>query len=250
MQQQFQFLVLVGFTTSILGNWIIFSSATYIDGVSKFIILLSIAISAWLFYWTFFTPAGKVFANYYNENAQKSVKQLFEDYDKFYRTKENIFVDIENFMPNQVIFSVNNKTGIAVDQRSKKICLLSNPIGIFPCDTRRTQRLIVPYQDILETALYEDGNSITKTSRTSQVAGAIVGNALIGGTGLIVGALTGSKKTSNTVQSLEIRITVNNNEFPFWAFAFLNSEISKNKAAYTKALEEANKFLSLVKVPI
>jgi hypothetical protein len=218
MQQQFQFLVLVGFTTSILGNWIIFSSATYIDGVSKFILLVSIAVLAWLFYWTFFTSAGKVFANYYNENAQKSVKQLFKDYDEFYKTKENIFVGIENFTSNQVIFSVDNKTGIAVDNRSKKICLLSNPTGIFPCDTRRTQRVIVPYKDILEAALYEDENSVTKTS--------------------------------NTVQSLEIRITVNNNEFPFWAFAFLNSETSKNKAAYTKALEEANKFLSLVKVPI
>jgi hypothetical protein len=250
MQQQFQFLVILGFTTSIIVNWIVFSSTTYSNGFSKLIVLIFATVTIWLFYWTFFTSAGKAFASRYNKNVQKCIQQRAQDYETYYRSKNNVFNDIDDFTPTQTIFSITNKTGVAVDSRSKKVCFLSNPSGSFPCDTRQTQRLTISYRDILEAALYEDGNSITKTSRTSQVAGAIVGNVLLGGTGLIVGALTGSKKTSNTVQSLEIRMTVNNTQFPFWAIAFLQNESQKNSLTYKKASEEANKFLSLMKVLI
>ncbi len=250
MQQQFQALVILGFSIALFLNWTIFSNATYSNGFTRILVVLFFAATAWLAYWVFFTSSGKAFANTYNKNVQKAIKQQAQDYQTYYRTRDKIFSEIEQFTPSQTIFSVNNKTGIAIDSKLKKISLLNNPTGIFPCDTRRIQRLTIPYKDILEVALYEDGNSITKTSRISQVAGAIVGNVLLGGTGLLIGAVTGSKKTSNTVQSLEMRMTVNSTESSYWAFAFLRNETQKNNATYKIASEEANKFLSLMKVLI
>jgi hypothetical protein len=199
-------------------------------------------------YYFGFTIKGRRSFNKLVQRFQKEMKQYIQDYEKFYRSKDKIFADVDNFIASQVVFSVNNKTAIAIDSTSNKICLLSNPSGIFPCDTRRVQKIIVSYKDILEVSFYEDGNSITKTSRTSQVAGAVVGNVLLGGAGLIIGAFTGSKKTSNTIQSLEIRMTVNDMQLPFWAFAFLRTETQKNNVNYKVATEEANKLLSLVKV--
>ena len=199
-------------------------------------------------YYFGFTIKGRKYFGKLVQRFQKEMKQYIQDYEKFYRSRDKVFNDTENFIVSQAVFSVNNKTAIAIDSRANKICLLSNPSGIFPCDTRRVQKLIVSYKDILEVSFYEDGNSITKTSRTSQVAGAVVGNVLLGGAGLVIGALTGSKKTSNTIQSLEIRITVNNMQFPFWAFSFLRTETQKNNVNYKIATEEANKLLSLLKV--
>lgn len=199
-------------------------------------------------YYFGFTIKGRKSFGKLVQRFQKEMKQYMQDYERFYRSKDKVFADTENFVASQVVFSVNNKTAIAIDSRSNKICLLSNPSGIFPCDTRRVQKIVVSYKDILEVSFYEDGNSITKTSRTSQVAGAVVGNVLLGGAGLIIGAFTGSKKTSNTIQSLEVRMTVNNMQLPFWAFAFLRNESQKNNVNYKVATEEANKLLSLVKV--
>jgi hypothetical protein len=199
-------------------------------------------------YYFGFTIKGRKYFGKLVQRFQKEMKQYVQDYEKFYRSKDKVFNDTEKFIASQAVFSVNNKTAIAIDSRSNKICLLSNPSGIFPCDTRCIQKLIVSYKDILEVSFYEDGNSITKTSRTSQVAGAVVGNVLLGGAGLVICALTGSKKTSNTIQSLEIRITVNNMQFPFWAFSFLRTETQKNNVNYKIATEEANKLLSLLKV--
>jgi hypothetical protein len=199
-------------------------------------------------YYFGFTIKGRKYFSKLVQRFQKEMKQYVQDYERFYRSKDKVFNDTEKFIASQTVFSVNNKTAIAIDSRSNKICLLSNPSGIFPCDTRRIQKLIVSYKDILEVSFYEDGNSITKTSRTSQVAGAVVGNVLLGGAGLVIGALTGSKKTSNTIQSLEIRITVNNMQFPFWAFSFLRTETQKNNVNYKISTEEANKLLSLLKV--
>lgn len=250
MQKQFQAIVIFSFSVAIIVNWTTFRMASDNAGFTRFIVVLFLAIASWAFYWTFFTPSGKLFANNYNKNVQKGIKQRAQDYETYYRAKDKIFLEVDDFTPAQAIFSVDNKTGIAIDSKSKKVCLLNNLTGFFPCDTRNIQRLTIPYKDILEVALYEDGNSITKTSRTSQVAGAIVGNVLLGGTGLIIGAFTGSKKTSNTVQSLEIRMTINSIQFPFWAFTFLRTETQKNNPAYKKAAAEANKFLSLMKVLI
>jgi hypothetical protein len=210
------------------------------------LIFILVAIAS--VYYFGFTIKGRRYFSKLVQRFQREMKQYVQDYEKFYRSKDKIFADTENFITSQSVFSVNNKTAIAIDSRSNKICLLNNPSGIFPCDTRRVQKLIVSYKDILEVSFYEDGNSITKTSRTSQVAGAVVGNVLLGGAGLVIGALTGSKKTSNTIQSLEIRITVNNMQFPFWAFAFLRTETQKNNVNYKIATEEANKLLSLLKV--
>jgi len=65
--------------------------------------------------------------------------------------------------------------GIAVDEQSRKVCLsVSGP----PPTTR-----IVGYKDLLEAEILENGKTVTKTARTSQVGRAVLGGLLLGPVG-------------------------------------------------------------------
>ncbi len=68
--------------------------------------------------------------------------------------------------------------------------------------------IIFSYDDIISYELIEDGECITKGGLGS----AIVGGALFGATGAIVGGITGSKKTKQEITELKIRI-ITRNEF-------------------------------------
>ena len=72
------------------------------------------------------------------------------------------------------------------------------------------QSSIYSFDDIISFELLEDGNSITSggTSR------AIAGGVLFGGVGAVVAGVTSKRKTKNTCNKLQIKITVNDIENP------------------------------------
>lgn len=182
--------------------------------------------------------------------SREEYEQRWKEFERNLRSKDAIFAEIEGFKAFRTVFSANNMTAIAIDSRSEKVCLMQNPSAVFPCDLRQVQFKVLPYSGILEAALHEDGNTITRTSRSSQLVGAVVGNALLGGVGLAIGAVTGSKKSTGTVRQLEIRLTIKDMDCPYWAFSFLRVEAHKNSREYKMASDNANGFLSLVKVLI
>jgi len=211
------------------------------------ILLVCASISANL--WVFFTPTGKAFARKYNDDAKKQAEKQAQDSKLYIRKNSTVFSDLEGFYPSQIVFSIDNQTGIAIDEKSKNVCLLNNPVKSFGYfDIRLVQRLIIPYKDILEVAILEDGDSITKTSRTSQIAGAIIGDIMLGGLGLLIGSLTGAKRTSSRVSNLDVRLIINNTKSPVWSIAFIRSETPKNGIVYKKASEQSNNLHGLIKV--
>ena len=54
----------------------------------------------------------------------------------------------------------------------------------------------------------KNGTSLIKTNRGSQVAGAAIGAILLGPMGLLVGAVTGSKRKSEKINRLSLKIYV------------------------------------------
>lgn len=62
------------------------------------------------------------------------------------------------------------------------------------------------YDEIADFELLEDGNTVT----SGGLGRAVVGGALFGGVGAIVGAVTGGKTTKKIVNSLSVNITLNN----------------------------------------
>lgn len=71
-------------------------------------------------------------------------------------------------------------------------------------------QIIFPYTDILEYEVIKNGTSITKGG----LGRAIVGGALFGGAGAIVGGVTGKKKTKTKVTEHKIKITLKNAQLP------------------------------------
>jgi hypothetical protein len=252
MEKQLEFIAVVIFCTAVIAVHQILGNRTLDFGFAHVLSIIFLCLSVWIIYWVFITPNGKAFARKYNSNQKKIIEKQALEIKEYRRTKAEVFNDLKNFLPSYSVFSFDCKTAISIDNSSKKVCLLSNPkinaLGFF--DTRIIERKIIAHRDILEVTIFEDGNSVTTTSRTSQVAGAIVGNIALGGAGLIIGALTGAKKTSATVSSLEVRLTINNIQSPIWSIAFIKSETSKKSSAYQKATNDANKLLGLLKILI
>lgn len=74
--------------------------------------------------------------------------------------------------------------------------------------------VFIPYSDVIGCELKTNGNSITKTNRGSQAAGAAIGAVALGGVGLLLGGLTGSKTNRETLMKIELVVQTLHEEFP------------------------------------
>ena len=113
--------------------------------------------------------------------------------------------------------------------------------GMFP-----SLKNAVPYSydDIVDFELLEDGSSIIKGS----VGSAIVGAALFGGVGAVVGSATGKKKIKQTCTNLMVKITVNNMTAPVEYIKLISSTTSKNSMIYRGAYQDAQQIISLLQL--
>jgi hypothetical protein len=69
-------------------------------------------------------------------------------------------------------------------------------------------------KDIVSVEIIDDQNTITSTDRGSQIAGALVGGALLGGVGAIVGGLSGSKNAEGKCEQLSLKVVVEDTTNP------------------------------------
>jgi hypothetical protein len=102
---------------------------------------------------------------------------------------------------------------------------------------------IFDYSSIVEFELLEDGNSIEKGG----VGRAIVGGALFGGVGAVVGAATGHKHKA-TCSKLQIKITLNDISMPVVYVNFIEAETKKNGALYKMVYPMAQEALSVLSI--
>jgi hypothetical protein len=119
---------------------------------------------------------------------------------------------LHGFRPSQKIMAMNN-TAIALDEQSRRLCLIKEPHG---CASVK----VLPYRDVVESEVIENGVSVTKTSRSGQVGGALVGGLLLGGVGAVVGGLSAKKTTTNRVTSVDLRVVVNDTREPTYTMRF------------------------------
>lgn len=150
---------------------------------------------------------------------------------------------LEDFSPSQKIMGEDGNSGIAVDEGRKKICLIKNTFGNILLD-------VVTYRDILSSEVFEDGVTITKTSRGSQLGGALIGGLALGGVGAIIGGLSGKKTSSDKVNRIDLRITVSRTNSPVHDINFMNVEGKKNGLIYNAAMQQARHWHGLLEVLI
>lgn len=152
---------------------------------------------------------------------------------------------IKDFTVTQQVFGIDDSglTGLAIDEERKKVCLIDRP-------QQTISTRVVAYKDLLASELFEDGVTITKTNRTSQIGGALLGGLALGGVGAIIGGLSGRTQTTGKVRKIELRITVNDTKKPIHHVSFQDSEQAKESMNYQCAIKLARHWHGLVEVLI
>lgn len=142
--------------------------------------------------------------------------------------------------PKNKAFNPNKTVGkyFAMDDNSKLWAISQGPLTTWKNGEPRS------YSDIIDFELIEDGGSISKGG----LGRAIVGGALYGGVGAIVGGVTGKKKSNPTCTSLMIKITINNSSHPTQYIKFITSSTKKSSFTYKTEFNNAQEIMSLLQL--
>lgn len=103
---------------------------------------------------------------------------------------------------------------------------------------------IYNFSDISSYELIEDNDTIIKGG----LGRAVVGGALLGGVGAIVGGTTGKKTSKKQINKLYVKITVNDFNNPVVMIKIINTPTKSNSLTYSAAFKSAQEILSLVEL--
>ncbi|MDA2381444.1 SHOCT domain-containing protein [Bacillus cereus] len=164
---------------------------------------------------------------------------------------------IEGFKVTQEFISPDMEAMIAIDEDNMKVLIINNKVENV-AELSQTlskydyEHQIFSYKDILQSEILEDDVTLTRTSRGSQIGGALLGGILAGGVGAIIGGLSGSTKSINEVKKVQLQIVVNNTKKSFYRITFMSAEtaISKDSSIYINSNKQITQWHSLFKVII
>ncbi|GEM_PF-1290321 len=150
---------------------------------------------------------------------------------------------LTDFNSTQQLISFDGMSGIAIDNQRKKVCLLKN-------NTQKIYAQIINFNDIISSEIHEDGQTTSRTSRSSQIGGTLVGGLLLGGVGAVIGGLSGNTIYTDKIHKIELIITVNDTLQPLHIITFLNVELAKNSTFYNQIINGARHWHAIIDVII
>ncbi|WP_377887475.1 SHOCT domain-containing protein [Alkalihalobacillus sp. R86527] len=159
---------------------------------------------------------------------------------------------LKDYSFSQKHISSNMDSSIMIDEEAKKLCIIQDQLS---------KERVYDYKDILASEIIEDGVTVNKTSRSSQIGGAILGGIVAGGTGAIIGGLSGESTTEEEVNRIDLKVIVNDTKQPVKFISFLLDEsddpmtnkpfgIKKSDSRYKDAFKEVTHWHSLISVLI
>ena len=188
---------------------------------------------------------------WYSFIASLSLFVAMLSYDKFTgeEDRDNFIKSVNDYLKENEIkigrsdFSTTNHRNITFSHDEEILYLFDNSPSF--------NVKAIDYKDILESELIQNGSTLTKTSRSSQVVGAAVGGALAGGIGSVVGALSANQKSMESVKSIDIRIITNDLNNPVLTFPIKDDreEFEKDSPIYKQIYNiayEIHKTLDIV----
>lgn len=120
----------------------------------------------------------------------------------------------------------------------------NNKTWIVPMKKNYVERnvTVFKFDEIIDYEQIEDGETLTKGGLGS----AVIGGALLGGVGAVVGGVTGKKKSKTVVNQMYIRISLNNKYVKQVTIKLIEAEVKKNGFTYNLCKDSANKIISLL----
>ena len=157
--------------------------------------------------------------NQTTENNISEIDKLLKD--KNFETSKNIAVSL-----------IESRKQFRIDKRNKKVAI---------CDIYPINKVnILKFTDIIDCEILEDNNTIMKGG----VGRAIVGGALAGGVGAIVGANT--RKSQNITNSLQLRIITTDVSKSLYTINLIKKQTKRDSIEYKEAINFANNVYATV----
>lgn len=150
------------------------------------------------------------------KEVEQKMKMVIPLDEKLEESKVYMAHDYES----KIILDDVHKKVMVIENKLSNVAILSSTLSKYDFEAN-----VFPYRDILSIEIYVDGASITKTSRSSQLGGALVGGILAGGVGAIIGGTTGTKTTTENIKKIDLLITVNDIQKPIHAINFYSGDI-------------------------
>lgn len=147
--------------------------------------------------------AQKEQANKNRERIEKKLEELQFKEDK------TLYLTLNGISPK-----------IKIDMHNKQIAL---------CDYNKDELKIIPFQSLLECQIIEDNETVL----AGGVGRAVVGGALAGGAGAIVGATT--RKSKDIAKNLSIKIITSDLNDSLIVIPILENETNRESDKYKKA---------------
>lgn len=161
--------------------------------------------------------------------------------------KQKLIDSIErlpDFTATETITSFNMSSCLAIDKTRNKFAFAKST----PTSTHAKS---YEYKDIYSSEVYIDGQTITKTQRASQIGGVIIGGALLGTAGVLIGGLSGKTQSSqDAVKKIDIRFVVNDTASPYCEINLSDMVVKTNSPLYKNLIKQAHHWHSLLEVAI
>jgi hypothetical protein len=147
-----------------------------------------------------------------------------------------------NFTATHAFIATDASAAIAIDEARQMVCLFYR--GRVP--------LVAPFGSVLAAELIEDGVTVEKTNRSSQLVGAALGGIALGVPGMLIGGLSGSSTAEAKIRRCELRITIDDFTAPTHTLAFFScgTAVKRNSFMAEEALKTARHWHGLLQVVI
>lgn len=141
---------------------------------------------------------------------------------------------IKGFTPTRSIESFNVNSAIYIDEKSKKI-FIGNDMT-----KNSLHGWLIRFDEVIECSILEDGATV----QSGSLGRAIVGGAMAGGIGAVIGATTGAPKSFT--RELSVRIVTSNMYAPLCIIPIITSEINRASADYKQKKEFAQRIYATI----
>lgn len=159
--------------------------------------------------------------------AADRITELKQEIDK---KMDSVNPEKGTIIETKSYIAYNYESKIVLDDTNKQMGLWINTIKNVAFVSKTLSNydfkfILIPFKDILSIEIMVDGVSVTKTSRGSQLGGALVGGVLAGGVGAIIGGTSGSKTTTEDIKQINLLITVNDIHNPIYIVNFFSANV-------------------------
>lgn len=224
------------FLLSLTSSVFALTSCTYNETTDEF-------ETTWLFWVLLLAVVAGVIAAIAQGKKDEEAKQ--ERGKKLAKASEEFHVSAE-------VTGVNNRYKFIVDDEAKNIIYMESS----------WKKKIIPFSQVMSVEIEEDNTIISSKSLGRTIGGAVVGNIVAGGAGMIVGGLSGNSKQKKKVSKVNVTIKLRDLSQPsikIDCFDAMRETGSKKEikpddslfgASYKKGVSDAQKIAELVGIII